>query len=110
MNIKKGQKIIVIAGDEKGKSGKVIRVSKDKNFIWVEGLNIVTKHVKPQPNFGIKGGIVKIEAKIHHSNVSVIENKEGVKLDKSKTEKPEVEKETKAKKVSSTKKVEKQEK
>ena len=67
--IKKGDEVIVIAGkeDNKGKRGKVLAVHGDR--VLVEGLNLVVKHVKPNPQLGIEGGIVRKEASIHISNV-----------------------------------------
>lgn len=106
MNLKKGQKVIVIAGDDKGKSGKVLRLSKNGSSVWVEGLNIITKHVKPNPTLQIKGGIIKIEAKIHISNVAVLKN--STEVVEQKKEKAETKKEIKSKKASSTKSVEKE--
>ncbi len=94
MKIKTGDKVTVIAGANKGKDGKVIKVLKDK--VIVEGVNIVTKHIKPKNNNG-NGEIVKTEAPIHRSNVKVVE---AVKAKKA--TKKEVKKETSTKK--STKK------
>ena len=94
MKIKTGDKVTVIAGANKGKDGKVIKVLKDK--VIVEGVNIVTKHIKPKNN-NCNGEIVKTEAPIHRSNVKVVE---AVKAKKA--TKKEVKKETSTKK--STKK------
>ncbi len=68
--IKKGDQIIVIAGKEKGKQGTVLSVSEDR--VKVEGLNLVTKHQKPNRATGAEGGIVKQEASLHISNVAVL--------------------------------------
>lgn len=68
MKIRTDDKVQIIAGKDKGKTGKVIRVYKDKNKVLVEGVNIVKKHLKP----GVaneKGGIVSIERPIDVSNV-----------------------------------------
>ena len=67
--IKKGDEVIVIAGKaaNKGKRGKVLAVHGDR--VLVEGLNMVAKHVRPNPQLGIEGGIVRKEATIHISNV-----------------------------------------
>lgn len=67
--IKKGDSVIVIAGKEKGKQGTVLSVSNDR--VKVEGLNLVTKHKKPNRATGAEGGIVKQEASLHISNVAV---------------------------------------
>ena len=77
-NIKKGDSVIVIAGDDKDlkKPRKVLEVFPDKAKILVEGVNIVTKHTKPSAQ-NTKGGILKIEAPMHISNVMLWDAKEG---------------------------------
>ena len=72
MKIKVGDEVLVIAGKDKGKNGKVIRTLKKEDKVVVEGINIVKKHVKPR-NSNDKGGIFDIEAPIHVSNVKKIE-------------------------------------
>jgi large subunit ribosomal protein L24 len=69
-NIKKGDSVVVIAGDDKDlkKPRKVLEVILDKSRVLVEGVNIVTKHTKPTAQ-NTKGGIVKVEAPIAYSNV-----------------------------------------
>lgn len=67
--IKKNDNVIVIAGRSKDQIGKVIRVLDDK--VWVEGANLVKKHVKPNPRLEEKGGIISKEAPIHISNVAL---------------------------------------
>jgi large subunit ribosomal protein L24 len=69
-NIKKGDKVVVITGEDKDlkKPRKVLEIILDKNRVLVEGVNIVTKHTKPTSQ-NTKGGIVKIEAPIAISNV-----------------------------------------
>jgi len=74
--IKKGDEVIVLAGKDKGKRGKVLRVIhyKDKNKsarLYIEGINLVKKHVKPNPNTNTEGGIVEREAAIDISNVAI---------------------------------------
>ena len=79
MRIKTGDTVIVIAGKEKGKSGKVLKTLPKENRVIVEGLNMVTKHKKTQgPNQ--PGGIQRVEAPIHVSNVMYSENGKGTKL------------------------------
>ena len=73
MKIKLGDEVLVIAGKDKGKNGKVIRTLKKEDKVVVEGINIVKKHVKPR-NGNDKGGIFDIEAPIHVSNVKKVEN------------------------------------
>jgi len=68
--IKKGDQVIVIAGADKGKKGTVSRVAGDKLF--VENINMVKRHTKPNPQAGQPGGIVEREAPIHSSNVMVL--------------------------------------
>lgn len=66
--IKKGDEIIAIAGKDKGRRGIVLEVRKDDRIL-VEGLNIAKKHVKPNPNEGVQGGIEDREMPLHISNV-----------------------------------------
>ena len=73
MKIRLGDEVLVIAGRDKGKNGKVIKTLKKEDKVVVEGINIVKKHVKPR-NGQDKGGIFDIEAPIHVSNVKKIEN------------------------------------
>ena len=76
LKIRKGDLVQVIAGDSKGKPGKVLEVILATNRIVVEGANLVSKHTKPNaanPN----GGIVKQEAAIHVSNLMVVDAKSG---------------------------------
>ncbi len=73
MKIKVGDEVLVIAGKDKGKNGKVIKTIRKEDKIVVEGINIVKKHVKPN-NQNDKGGIFDIEAPIHVSNVKKVDN------------------------------------
>jgi large subunit ribosomal protein L24 len=77
-NIKKGDSVVVIAGDDKDvkKPRQVLEVIVDKGRVVVEGVNIVTKHTKPSAQ-NTKGGIVKKEAPIHISNVMLWDAKAG---------------------------------
>lgn len=77
-NIKKGDTVVVIAGDDKDatKPRKVLEVFPDKERVLVEGVNIVTRHTKPSAR-NTKGGIVKREAAIHISNVMLWDAKKG---------------------------------
>lgn len=77
-NIKKGDTVVVIAGDDKDvkKPRKVLEVYPDESRVLVEGVNIVTKHTKPTAQ-NTKGGIVKKEAPIHISNVMLWDAKKG---------------------------------
>ena len=74
MNFKVGDKVVVIAGKDKGKEGKIIKILKNDNKVVVEGINMVTKHVKPSAQ-NENGGIIKVEAPIHASNVMILDPK-----------------------------------
>ena len=71
-NIKKGDTVIVIAGNDKGKTGKVLEVRRGEDRVIVEGVNMVSKHTKPNPK-APQGGIIKQEAPIHISNVNLVD-------------------------------------
>jgi large subunit ribosomal protein L24 len=72
LHIRKGDKVMVIAGDDKGKSGKVLEVLIEKNRAVVEGINIVTKHAKPSAGKP-EGGLKKTEAALHVSNLMLVD-------------------------------------
>jgi large subunit ribosomal protein L24 len=72
LHIKKGDNVMVIAGNDKGRSGRVLAVIADKNKAIVEGVNMVSKHTKPNADYP-NGGIIKKEAAIHLSNLKVID-------------------------------------
>lgn len=74
LKIKSGDIVRVIAGDHKGSEGKVLRVYREKNKAIVEGVNMVSKHTKPSAK-NPQGGIVKKEAPMHISNLSLIDPK-----------------------------------
>ncbi len=74
LKIKSGDTVRVIAGDHKGSEGKVVRVLREKNKAIVEGVNMISKHVKPSAT-NPQGGIVKKEAPIHISNIALIDPK-----------------------------------
>ena len=75
MKYKVGDSVKIITGDQKGSSGKIIKIYRSKNKALVEGINMVKKHNKPNAN-NPKGGIVEKESPIHISNISFI-TKEG---------------------------------
>ncbi len=77
-HLKTGDKVAVIAGNYSGKSGLVLRVDKKKDRAIVEGLNIITKHIKPTREKP-EGGVEKRQAGIHISNLMVIDPKTGEK-------------------------------
>ena len=72
MKVKVGDNVKVIAGKDKGKTGRVIKTLKKDNKVVVEGINIIKKHVKPN-RMNEVGSIVEVEAPIHVSNVKVVE-------------------------------------
>ncbi|XPV75309.1 MAG: 50S ribosomal protein L24 [Desulfovibrio sp.] len=72
--ILKDDKVMVIAGKDKGKIGKVLKVLRNKDRILVEGVNKVSRHVKANPYLSQPGGIVEKEAPLHISNVAVMCN------------------------------------
>ena len=76
LHIKKGDEVIVLAGDDKGRKGKVLKVLVTKQRALVEGVNMVSKSMKPSAK-NPQGGIVKQEAPIHISNLSLIDPKSG---------------------------------
>ncbi len=74
-HIKKDDLVRVISGNQRGKEGKVLELDKNKNRAIVEGLNMVSKHQKPDRAQNADGGIVKKEAPIHISNLMLIDAK-----------------------------------
>lgn len=71
--IRKGDDVVVIAGKDKGKTGRVLQMVTDKDRIIVEGVNVITRHIKPRP--GVRqGGRVQQEASIHISNVKLVQS------------------------------------
>lgn len=69
--LKKNDNVIIISGKDKGLKGYITSILHDKNRVIIEGANFVTKHVKPNPNKGIEGGMVKKESSIHMSNIAL---------------------------------------
>ena len=76
LHIKKGDTVYVNAGDDRGKTGKVLEVLVEKQRAIVEGANMVSKHTKPNAKHP-QGGIVKQEAAIHLSNLQVVDPSKG---------------------------------
>ena len=76
LHIKKNDTVIVLAGEDKGKTGKVLKVLVDKQKAIVEGVNFVNKSAKPSAK-NPQGGFEKVEAPIHISNLSLIDPKSG---------------------------------
>lgn len=71
MQMRKGDKVLVSTGDDRGKKGKVLKVLPEKDKVLVEGVNFVKKHTKPNQK-NPQGGIVEKEAPIHASNLRVV--------------------------------------
>ena len=76
LHIKKGDTVYVNAGNDKGKTGRVLRVLVSKHSAVVEGLNMVSKSAKPSAKHP-QGGIIKMEAPIHVSNLNLLDPKSG---------------------------------
>ncbi len=76
LHIKKGDTVFVNAGDDRGKTGRVLEVIKEKDRAIVEGINMVSKHTKPNAKHP-QGGIIKQEAPIHISNLQVVDPTKG---------------------------------
>ena len=76
LHIRKGDEVIVLAGEDKGRKGKVLKVLVERERAFVEGINMVSKSTKPSAK-NPQGGIVKQEAPIHVSNLSLIDPKSG---------------------------------
>ena len=74
--LKKGDKVVVIAGASKGATGNVLMIDREKDRVVVEGINMIKKHAKPSTE-NPQGGIIKREAPIHISNVAVADPKTG---------------------------------
>jgi large subunit ribosomal protein L24 len=79
LKIKKGDKVRVISGDDKGKDGVVIRVDKAKMRVLIEGINMVKRHTKPSAA-NQEGGIIEKEAPIHISNVMILDGETTSKI------------------------------
>ncbi len=71
--VRKNDIVAVISGKDRGKRGRVLRVMTEKGLVMVEGVNIVKRHTKPNPQRNVKGGIVERETPIHLSNVTLID-------------------------------------
>jgi large subunit ribosomal protein L24 len=74
--LQKGDTVVVIAGKDKGKKGKVMRLFKEENRVTVEGINLVKRHMKPNPRMQ-QGGILEREQPLHASNVMLVDPSTG---------------------------------
>ena len=70
--IRKNDNVVVVAGKDRGKRGRVLRLVPAKNRLIVEGANFVKRHTRPNPAQNVKGGVVEREAPLHASNVQLI--------------------------------------
>jgi large subunit ribosomal protein L24 len=79
--IRRDDEVIVISGKDRGKTGKVLRVDREKQKVFVEGLNIIKRHKRPQQvrdttKGGTVGGVIEMEGPIHISNVMLLDPKD----------------------------------
>ena len=79
IHIKKGDTVKVLSGDDKGQTGKVLKVEVKKYRAFVEGVNLVSKHTKPNAQ-NPQGGILKKEASVHISNLMVVEKGQATRV------------------------------
>jgi large subunit ribosomal protein L24 len=70
--IRRNDNVVVTAGRDRGKRGRVLKVVPDRNRLVVEGVNIIKRHTRPNPQRNIKGGIVEREGSLHVSNVQLV--------------------------------------
>jgi large subunit ribosomal protein L24 len=70
--IRKNDNVVVTTGKDRGKRGRVLRVVPEKNRVVVEGVNMIKRHTKANPQRQIKGGVVEREAPVHASNVQMV--------------------------------------
>jgi len=75
-----GDDLIVTSGAHAGSTGKLLRFNKDRSRVFVEGVNKIRRHEKPQPALGRDGGIIEKEASIHSSNVAVSVNGQATRV------------------------------
>jgi len=71
-SLRKNDTVTVIGGRDRGKRGRVLSVLSDRNRVVVEGVNMIKRHTRPNPQRNVKGGIVEREASIHASNVQLV--------------------------------------
>ncbi|HVL70061.1 MAG TPA: 50S ribosomal protein L24 [Vicinamibacterales bacterium] len=70
--IRKNDNVVVTTGKDRGKRGRVMRVVPEKNRVVVEGVNVIKRHTKANPQRNVKGGVVEREAPLHASNVQLV--------------------------------------
>jgi len=72
MKIKKGDTVEVISGKDAGKRGRILKLDPSRERVVIEGVNLIKRHTRPNPQKRVQGGIVEREAAIHLSNVMVV--------------------------------------
>lgn len=70
--VRKNDNVVVVAGKDRGKRGRVLKVLPGRNRVVVEGVNFIKRHTRPNPRANVKGGIVEREASLHASNVQLV--------------------------------------
>ena len=77
MKIRRNDDVVVISGKDRGKTGKVLRVDREKDRVYVEGLNIIKRHQRPSPaRPNAEAGVIEREGPIHVSNVALMDPKD----------------------------------
>jgi large subunit ribosomal protein L24 len=76
-SVRKNDEVIILAGKDRGKRGRVLQVLPERNRVVVEGVNLIKRHTKPNPQKNVKGGIVEREGSIHASNVQPVDPETG---------------------------------
>ena len=77
MRIRKDDSVLIKAGKDRGKTGRVIRTEPKRGRVYVEGLNIVKRHQRPTPGSTQPGGVIEKEGAIHISNVALVDPRDG---------------------------------
>ena len=70
--VRRNDTVIVIAGKDRGKRGRVLKLLPERNRVVVEGVNVIKRHTRPNPSRNIKGGVVEREASLHASNLQLV--------------------------------------
>jgi large subunit ribosomal protein L24 len=70
--IRRNDTVVVVAGKDRGKRGRVLKILAEKNRLIVEGVNFIKRHTRPNPQRNVKGGVVEREAPLHASNVQLV--------------------------------------
>ena len=70
--VRRNDTVIVIAGKDRGKRGRVLKLLPERNRVVVEGVNFIKRHTRPNPSRNIKGGVVEREASLHASNLQLV--------------------------------------